>query len=74
MAKVVRVLAVSCLLVSAGSSLPAHALSNEDRVEEIIEAMSIEQRVGQLFMIDFVGAYTTEQDAFIELIRDYKGC
>lgn len=72
MAKALRVLAAVCLLVSAGSSLHARGSSGDDRIEEIIESMSVEERVGQVFMIDFVGSYTTEQDAFVELIRDYK--
>jgi beta-N-acetylhexosaminidase len=72
MYKMLRVLILAFLLLSTGSSLHTHGSSTNDRIERIIESMSLEERVGQVFMIDFVGAYTSEQDAFVELIRDYK--
>ena len=47
------------------------AQSTDDRVERILAAMSVEQRVGQLFMVDFLGAEAKPDSAIAHLIRDY---
>src|SRR4030042_530016 len=47
------------------------AQSTDDRIERILSAMSVEQRVGQLFMVDFPGAEAMPDSAIAHLIRDY---
>ena len=65
---------VTCAFVLILVTVPLSAQEPDEdaRIEEIIESLTVEERVGQLFMIDFVGAYTSDSDAFVELIRDYK--
>ena len=59
------------VLMLAASPSPAQEPDPDGQVEEIIDALSVEERVGQLFMVDFVGS-GAESDEVIELIRDYK--
>jgi beta-N-acetylhexosaminidase len=44
----------------------------DERVDAILEEMSIQERVGQLFIVSFVGQYASPSDAISELIQDYK--
>jgi beta-N-acetylhexosaminidase len=58
-------------LVLLPASAHVVAQSPDDRVERILAAMSVEQRVGQLFMVDFLGAEAKPDSAIAHLIRDY---
>ena len=44
----------------------------ETQVQTILDQLSIEERVGQLFMVTFVGQNAYPEDAIAKLIRDYK--
>ena len=53
------------------ANTPAAAQSMDDRVEQILAAMSDEQRVGQVFMVDFLGSKVEPDSAIVHLIREY---
>ncbi|MGC9469839.1 MAG: glycoside hydrolase family 3 N-terminal domain-containing protein, partial [Anaerolineae bacterium] len=59
------------LLTSLGVQRAPPADTEAERVEQIIAAMDTRARVGQLFMIEFVGAFTSDADTVAELIGDY---
>ena len=44
----------------------------DERVDAILEEMSIQERIGQLFIVNFVGQNAAPSDAISELIHDYK--
>jgi beta-N-acetylhexosaminidase len=44
----------------------------EARVEAIFDQLSVKERVGQLFMVSFVGLSAEPEDDISELIHDYK--
>lgn len=52
-------------------SLCAAAQSTDDKVERILAAMSPEQRVGQVFMVDFLGSEVKPDSPIVQLIREY---
>ncbi|MFH1812098.1 MAG: beta-N-acetylhexosaminidase [Pseudomonadota bacterium] len=52
---------------SAPASLPAARIEGVD-VEALLAGMSLEQKIGQLMFVDFVGTHST--DAIVELISD----
>ncbi len=58
-------------LLLSPTSTGVVAQSTDDRIERILSAMSVEQRVGQLFMVDFLGAEAKPDSAIAHLIRDY---
>lgn len=61
-------------LVILGLLLPPmtmSAQSTDDRVERILSGMSVEQRVGQVFMVDFPGPEVKPDSAITHLIREY---
>ncbi len=58
--------------LSVTGQRPAQQDDLDARVEAILAQLSVEERVGQLFMVSFVGQNATPADAISELIRDYK--
>ncbi len=50
---------------------PSSGQGTDDHVEQILAAMSVEQRVGQLFMVEFLGAEAKPDSAIAHLIREY---
>ena len=64
------------LIVIIGLLLPATsarvaAQNTDDRIEKILSAMSVEQRVGQVFMVDFPGTEVKPDSPIVHLIREY---
>ncbi len=69
------VLLLLALLQGAGTALPARAQAPEalaEEVEALIEAMSPEQRVGQLFLVTFPGAVAEEEGVAATLVRELR--
>jgi len=59
-------------LVILGLLWPSVSASAQpDPVERILAAMSVEQRVGQVFMVDFLGSKVEPDSPIVSLIRDY---
>lgn len=52
--------------------LPRDVIAQDDPITEIMEKMTLQERVGQLFMVDFPGDDTSEGSAIDQLIREYK--
>lgn len=44
----------------------------EARIDAIMDQLSVEEKVGQLFLVSFVGQNATPADAIAELILEYK--
>ena len=64
-----RAVIVVCVL----TVLPLRSTWAQDTsVEEILSQMTVEERVGQLFMVDFIGTDTSDESGIAELILDYK--
>jgi beta-N-acetylhexosaminidase len=60
---------ILCLLLTL---LPAPAWAQADPVAEMLSRMSVEERVGQLFVVPFVGADAGDNSNIAELIVEYK--
>jgi beta-N-acetylhexosaminidase len=56
--------------LSVSLNLPVRAQTSDQRVEEILASMSLEDRVGQLFMVSFYGVGLT--DTTRQFLRDMK--
>ncbi|NIN64020.1 MAG: hypothetical protein GTO63_04745 [Anaerolineae bacterium] len=52
--------------------LPQDVMAQDDPIIEIMEQMTPQERVGQLFMVDFAGDDTSEGSAIDQLIGEYK--
>ena len=52
--------------------LPSPARAQGVSVDRIMSLMTVEERVGQVFMVDFVGADTSEESSIAELVLEYK--
>jgi beta-N-acetylhexosaminidase len=59
-----------CCILSLLMPHPAHA--QEVSVDQIMSLMTVEERVGQVFMVDFVGTDTSDESSIAELIVEYK--
>jgi beta-N-acetylhexosaminidase len=68
MRRVIILLVVLRLLLPPAYST---AQTTDDRIERILAAMSVEQRMGQLFMVDFTGSEVKPDSPIVRLIRDY---
>jgi len=51
---------------------PAPVYPQQGPVDRIMELMTVEQRIGQLFMVDFVGTDTGDESGISQLILEYK--
>ncbi|MGB9301017.1 MAG: glycoside hydrolase family 3 N-terminal domain-containing protein [Anaerolineae bacterium] len=68
-----RVLCRVLLLCAVFSSVVPHPVHAQGvSVDDIMSLMTVEERVGQIFMVDFTGADTSEDSGIAELILDYK--
>jgi beta-N-acetylhexosaminidase len=67
--RVLTVVLIGCLLLPLAAP---HALAQPDRAAEILAGMTPEERVGQLFMVPFVGATASGDSDVAELISEYK--
>jgi beta-N-acetylhexosaminidase len=56
----------------ASTPEPEQSSDLDARIDALLDQMSVEERVGQLFMVNFVGQNATPADAISELILDYK--
>ncbi len=54
------------------SETPVSALQSPDRAQEILAAMTIDERVGQLFLVSFEGDSVNENSDVADLIQNYK--
>ncbi|MDM8532894.1 glycoside hydrolase family 3 N-terminal domain-containing protein, partial [Anaerolineales bacterium HSG25] len=52
--------------------VPVQADEPSDSVAEIMRRMSVEDKVGQLFLVPFVGSWTTENSDIWVLLTEYK--
>jgi beta-N-acetylhexosaminidase len=52
--------------------MPSPARAQEVSVDRIMSLMTVEERVGQVFMVDFVGTDTSEASSIAELVLEYK--
>jgi len=59
-----------CSILSILVPHPAHA--QEVSVDQIMSLMTVEERVGQVFMVDFAGTDTSDESSIAELIVEYK--
>lgn len=57
---------------TAPTPVPTTQADLDARIDAILEQMSVEERVGQVFMVNFVGQNASPADAIAELILDYK--
>ncbi|HEM61060.1 MAG TPA: hypothetical protein ENO24_02120, partial [Chloroflexi bacterium] len=55
-----------------GLLLPQPAGAQEPDVEQLMALMSVEERVGQVFMVDFEGTDTSAESSIAKLLVDYK--
>lgn len=69
-ARVLSRILLLCAIFSSVVPHPVHA--QRVSVDDIMSLMTVEERVGQIFMVDFTGADTSEQSRIAELILDYK--
>ena len=51
---------------------PSPAAAQADPVEELLANMTVEERVGQLFIVPFVGSNADDNSNIAELIAEYK--
>ena len=62
-----------CFLQLLPSAVPvSQAQTADDRVAELMTGMSVEDKVGQLFIVPFVGANTNPDSDIWQLITEYK--
>jgi beta-N-acetylhexosaminidase len=59
-----------CAIFSLTVPHPVHAQGVS--VDDIMSLMTVEERVGQIFMVDFRGADTSQASKIAQLILDYK--
>ena len=64
-------LVVALMLAAAGPALPAAAVQSPDEAQTILDGMSPQEKVGQLFMVDFHGTSLSADSPIATLIRDY---
>lgn len=64
--------ALALLALATRASVEAQGSAEEALIQSIISRMSVEERVGQLFLVTFQGADTGSASDIAGLIRDYK--
>jgi hypothetical protein len=65
------VICILPLVLPTSGSLPVYA-QEPDPVAEIMSRMSVEDKVGQLFIVPFVGAEANPSTDISQLITEYK--
>lgn len=68
-AGLVPVIVVLALLLTGGG---VQAQKEDPRIRQVIQKMSVEERVGQLFLVTYVGQDTGPDSDIARLIQDYK--
>jgi beta-N-acetylhexosaminidase len=66
---------IGALPAAGQTATPARPKVEPDldaQIEAILAELSVEERVGQLFIVSFVGQFAGPEDAISALIRDYK--
>lgn len=71
MRRVVNLMLVMVMLASL-LARGIHAQEGDPRISRIIEDMSVEERVGQLFLVTFMGQDVSLDSDIARLIRDFK--
>ena len=51
---------------------PVYAQSPDEQIDELIAGMSVEERIGQLFLVTFVGNQVAPPSDIAELIQSYR--
>ncbi|MDW8318703.1 MAG: glycoside hydrolase family 3 N-terminal domain-containing protein [Anaerolineae bacterium] len=59
-------------VASAWPAAPAHAQAEPETLQRILEAMTVADRVGQLFVVTFQGDDVSPNSDIASLIRDYR--
>lgn len=62
---------LSLLLLSAGAVSPSYA-QEPDRVAEVMSRLSVEDKVGQLFIVSFDGAEANPGSDIFQLVTEYR--
>ncbi len=60
------------LLISVSSVSNTAVAQDPPQAEQILQEMSVEERVGQLFIVPFPGDTVTAESEIVELIREYN--
>jgi len=68
----IRLLGLLALLASLGSFSSGNAYQSTDLAQDLLERMSPEERVGQLFLVTFDGSGLSADSAVVQLIEDGK--
>ena len=59
-------------LVLAGGWITAVSADNQEQAQAIFEAMSVEERIGQLFLVTFAGDTAPQDSDIADLITNYQ--
>ncbi|MBN1991138.1 MAG: hypothetical protein JW953_00425 [Anaerolineae bacterium] len=71
--QIILIFAILCLLQALPAAAPAaRAQTTEAQVAELMSRMSVEDKVGQLFLVPFVGASANPDTDVWKLITEYK--
>ena len=65
-------LLLASLWFFGASELPASAFQSPEQAQEILDAMTVEERVGQLFLVAFEGDSIDQSSDVADLILNYK--
>ncbi|MFQ5857659.1 MAG: glycoside hydrolase family 3 N-terminal domain-containing protein [Anaerolineae bacterium] len=70
----IRFVNLALVIAMLAQFVPGGVLAQEDdtRIRRLIDNMSVEERVGQLFLVSFMGEDTSPGSDIAQLIRDFK--
>jgi beta-N-acetylhexosaminidase len=63
---------LAALTIAAATPPGPTSQDLDARVEQLLDAMSVEERVGQLFVTDFVGRDTSDASTIAQFISEYR--
>ncbi len=68
----VLLLLASLWFSGASDELPAFAYQSPEQAQAILDAMTVEEKIGQLFLVSFEGDSIDENSDIADLILNYK--
>ncbi len=72
LARFLLTVSLLCLVLTLDRAAPAAAQSPDDPVAELMSRMSVEDKVGQLFIVPFVGANANPGSDIWQLLTEYR--